>query len=67
MADDVIFLQVAQIASATDIGVGDRSLYYAPFDVEANIFDTKQPSTTNRYWMQLLGQKPVPTARKMQN
>ena len=41
MADDVIFLQVAQIASATAIGVSDRSLYYAPFDAEANIFVLK--------------------------
>ena len=27
--------------------------------------DAKQPSTTNRYRMQLPGQKQVPTARKM--
>ena len=50
--------------------VWDPTLEYQINSIELPRYlraDAKQPSTTNRYWMQLPGQKPVPTARKMQN
>ena len=39
----MVFLQIAQIASATVIDVGKRYFYSSPFDVDVNIFVLWRP------------------------